>query len=155
MTDHYLELKVPPPAVLLVASLLMLALTTVLAALNFPFPEKNLLAAVVAVLGALMCIAGVVEFRRVKTTVNPMRPVTTTALVTRGVYRMSRNPMYLGFLLLLAALAIYLANAAAFLALPLFVFYMNRFQIAPEERALRALFGEAFTSYMTRTRRWI
>jgi protein-S-isoprenylcysteine O-methyltransferase Ste14 len=68
---------------------------------------------------------------------------------------MSRNPMYLGFLLLLAALAIYLANAAAFLALPLFVFYMNRFQIAPEERALRALFGEAFTSYMTRTRCWI
>ncbi len=155
MADHYLEFKVPPLAVLLVASLLMLALTTVLPALTFPFPDKNLPAAVVAVLGVSTCVAGVVEFRRAKTTVNPMRGAITTSLVTSGVYRMSRNPMYLGFLLLIAALAIYLANAAAVVVLPLFVFYMNSFQIVPEERALRALFGDAFTSYMAKTRRWI
>ncbi len=155
MAGHYLEFKVPPLAVLLVASLLMLALATVLPQLTFPLPEKNLLAAVVAMVGVSTCLAGVVQFRRAKTTVNPMRGATMTSLVTRGVYRMSRNPMYLGFLLLLAALAIYLANAAALVVLPLFVFYMNRFQIAPEERALHALFGEAFTSYKSKTRCWI
>jgi len=76
-------------------------------------------------------------------------------LVARGIYRYSRNPMYLGFLLLLTALACYLMNAAAFILLPLFLLYMNRFQIVPEERHLLQKFGTEYQAYTTQVRRWL
>jgi protein-S-isoprenylcysteine O-methyltransferase Ste14 len=76
-------------------------------------------------------------------------------MVTSGVYRHTRNPMYLGMLCLLGAWAAWLGNAAALLGLPAFVAYMNRFQIAPEERALAQRFGAAFDAYAARVRRWL
>jgi protein-S-isoprenylcysteine O-methyltransferase Ste14 len=97
----------------------------------------------------------VVAFRRAGTTVNPMKPESSSSLVVSGIYAFTRNPMYLGFLFALLAWAIYLSHPAAFLVLPLFVWYMNRFQIEPEERALASLFGEAFTTYAARVRRWL
>jgi protein-S-isoprenylcysteine O-methyltransferase Ste14 len=72
-----------------------------------------------------------------------------------GIYRLTRNPMYLGFLSVLFAWAIFLSNALAFVFLPVFVLYMNRFQIKPEEKALRALFGPQFVMYTARVRRWL
>jgi len=72
-----------------------------------------------------------------------------------GVYRLTRNPMYLGFLLVLLGWAIFLSNALAFLLLPAFIFYMNRFQIEPEEKALTSLFGQQFVAYTSRVRRWL
>ena len=127
MADHYLEFKVPPLAVLLVASLLMFALTTVLPALTVSFPEKNLLAAVVAMVGVSTCIAG---SRRIQAREDDGKSdARSDGDVTGDERRLSdvTQPMHLGFLLLLlAALAIYLANAASILVLPRFVFYMNR-----------------------------
>ena len=76
-------------------------------------------------------------------------------MVRSGIYRVSRNPMYLGFLLALLALAIFLANPLSLVLVPLFVVYMNRFQIGPEERALVALFGQEFASYSLKVRRWL
>ncbi|WP_422879670.1 methyltransferase family protein [Noviherbaspirillum cavernae] len=96
-----------------------------------------------------------VSFRRASTTVNPVSPGAATSLVSAGIYAFTRNPMYLGFLLGLSGWAVYLSNAAAFLALPFFVLYLNRFQIAPEERALQTLFGGEFSAYRGRVRRWI
>jgi protein-S-isoprenylcysteine O-methyltransferase Ste14 len=72
-----------------------------------------------------------------------------------GIYRISRNPMYLGFFLLLTGLAIFLSNVIAIVILPLFILYMNRFQIEPEERVLTYLFGQEFVDYKLRVRRWL
>ena len=71
-----------------------------------------------------------------------------------GIYRLTRNPMYLGFLWILPGWGIFLSNAPAFLVLPGFALSMNRFQIEPEERALTRLFGQAFVAYATQVRRW-
>lgn len=152
---HALELKVPPPLVLIVAALLMFAAATLTPSLTFSLPGNSVWAALIAVLGIAVVGAGVVAFRRAKTTVNPMRVHETSSLVTNGVFRISRNPMYVGMLLLLVAWAVHLANAAAILGLPLFVLYIARFQIAPEERSLQALFGEAFVAYTKATRPWL
>lgn len=100
-------------------------------------------------------LAGVLSFRRMETTVNPLTPEATTTMVTSGIYRFSRNPMYLGFLFVLVGWAIHLSNLLGFAFLPLFVWYMNRFQILPEERALASKFYEVFTAYKRSVRRWI
>jgi len=118
-------------------------------------PGRIVLAALAATAGFAAAIAGVVQFRRAKTTVNPLRPETASSLVTGGVYRVSRNPMYLGMALILFGWAVWLGNPATVLVLPLFVAYMTRFQIIPEERALTATFGEVFAEYRRRVRRWL
>jgi protein-S-isoprenylcysteine O-methyltransferase Ste14 len=106
-------------------------------------------------LGIAIALAGVAEFRRAQTTVDPTDPAKSTTVVTGGVYRHTRNPMYLGFLLVLAGWALYLSNLVASVGPILFVLYMNRFQISPEERILEARFGASFQSYLRSVRRWI
>ncbi|MFP5406472.1 MAG: methyltransferase family protein, partial [Gammaproteobacteria bacterium] len=86
---------------------------------------------------------------------NPTRPGAASSLVLGGPYRFSRNPMYLGVLLVLVGWAVYLSNVLAFVVLPLFVLYLNRYQIAPEERALSARFGASFDEYRKSVRRWL
>jgi protein-S-isoprenylcysteine O-methyltransferase Ste14 len=111
-------------------------------------------AASLAVVGALISIAGVISFKKARTTVNPMQPESASSLVVSGIYQRTRNPMYLGFLLLLIGWAFALSNALAFLLVPLFIFYMNRFQIEPEEAALATVFGAEFVTYQARVHRW-
>ena len=150
-----LELKVPPVAVVLVMGALMWLAARALPMLGFEFRARGQFAAGLAIAGAVMAAAGVVSFRRAKTTVNPMEPASSSALVVSGIYKLTRNPMYLGFLLILLGWATFLSNVVAFLVLAAYVFYMNRFQIEPEERALAALFGEAFAAYRSMVRRWL
>ena len=123
--------------------------------LNFRFPFQSVVAWVIGLFGALACALGVIEFRRAKTTVDPTKPDTASSLVRTGIYRRTRNPMYLGFLLILVGWATAMANVLSFLVLPGFVIYMNRFQIKPEERALALIFGEDFKAYCVGARRWI
>ena len=118
-------------------------------------PGRILLALTPAIAGAIVSALGVIAFRRASTTVNPMKPEYTSSLVSSGVYTVSRNPMYLGFLLILLGWALFLANMFAFLALPGFLLYMNRFQIEPEERALALRFGRSFATYTAHVRRWL
>ena len=92
---------------------------------------------------------------RARTTVNPLRPERAAHLVTSGVFARSRNPIYLGDALILAALALGLGNWLNFLLLPAFVGLIGRFQIAPEERALQRLFGDQYRAYCARVRRWL
>ncbi|TAL11721.1 MAG: isoprenylcysteine carboxylmethyltransferase family protein [Nitrospirae bacterium] len=152
---HVLELKVPPVGVVLVAAALMWVASGTVPALEFTLPACDVVAALFAAAGLAVGVMGIVSFARAKTTVNPMKPGAASSLVVSGIYRYSRNPMYLGLLLLLLGWAWYLSNALAFLLLPGFILYMNRFQIEPEERALASLFGEAFTAYRARVRRWL
>ncbi|WP_210307157.1 methyltransferase family protein [Paenochrobactrum gallinarii] len=98
------------------------------------------------------------RIRRPSTTsspINPLRPETTSALVTTGIYRYSRNPMYVGFALFLLAFAVLLSSPGALLGVLGFVLYIDRFQILPEEQALNVLFGADFTNYCTQVRRWL
>jgi protein-S-isoprenylcysteine O-methyltransferase Ste14 len=113
------------------------------------------IACAVFALGIAAALAGVVAFRRARTTVNPLHPEKATAVVDSGIFRFSRNPMYLGMLLALVAWAIYLANPVTLAGPVLFVLYMNRFQIGPEERALSGIFGGPYREYLGRVRRWI
>lgn len=122
---------------------------------RIPAPGATEAAILLACLGAAIDLAGLAAFRKARTTINPLRPEKASSLVRSGIYRYTRNPMYLGMLVLLLAWSAYLAHPAAFAMLPLFVLYLNRFQIAPEERALARLFGAEFDDYRRRVRRWL
>lgn len=150
-----IELKVPPLPLAIAIAAAMYGVSRLMPAATFVIPGRLVLSAGLALFGSAIALAGVIAFRANKTTVNPLNPSATSAVVSTGVYRISRNPMYLGFLLALAAWAIYLSNALAALFLPAFVTYMNRFQITPEERALGAKFGPEFSHYMAAVRRWV
>ena len=150
-----LESKVPPVAAAFLAALLMWLVSRALPAFAFEFPWCEVVAIGLGTVGVVISSLGVLSFRRAGTTVNPIKPGSTTSLVASGVYGMSRNPMYLGFLLLLAAWAVFLSSAPAFLLLPAFAIFIDRFQIVPEERALSAIFGPDFVAYKARVRRWV
>jgi protein-S-isoprenylcysteine O-methyltransferase Ste14 len=150
-----LELRVPPLALVAIFAVVMWVGARVTPQLHFVIPGRLMIAAALAALGVAVSIAGVVAFRRRGTTVNPFRPDAASAFVRTGVYRYSRNPMYLGVVLVLGGCAVLLSNVVAFACLPVFVAYMIRFQIGPEERSLSAKFGDEFSAYVKSTRRWL
>jgi protein-S-isoprenylcysteine O-methyltransferase Ste14 len=152
---RFLELKVPPLALMILMAALMWLVSRATPALQIPIPARTFLVASFAIAGAVIIALGVVSFWRAKTTVNPMNPAATSSLVIGGIYSLTRNPMYLGFLLALVGWATALSNTFAYLLLPAFIFYMNSFQIEPEERALASLFGQEFITYKSRVRRWL
>jgi protein-S-isoprenylcysteine O-methyltransferase Ste14 len=152
---HALELMIPPGVLVLFIALLMWLGSAVAPIFRIPVPLQATTAWIFVVLGIAAAGLGFVEFKRARTTVNPLKPGSSSTLVTRGVYRRTRNPMYLGFLLVLVGVAVATANLLAVLLLPAFVLYMNRFQIKPEERALSAMFGAQFENYCAKVRRWI
>jgi protein-S-isoprenylcysteine O-methyltransferase Ste14 len=151
----WLELLAPPPLVLGACGLLMWLVASAVPAADFDLPASGFLAVVIAMLAAAIFVAALIQFQRARTTVNPMKPEAASTLVVDGVFRLSRNPIYLADLGLLLAWGLWLANVAAFVLLPLFVAYLNRFQIEPEERALEARFGAAFAEYRGCVRRWL
>ncbi len=150
-----LELKVPPPALALLLALFMWLVSSFVAPLEVPFRWRVGATLALALVGLGFSVAGVAAFRRARTTINPTKPATASALVSGGVYRVTRNPMYLGLFLLLLALAVFLSNPVALVLVPVFVLYINRFQITPEERALSSLFGGEYAAYKERVRRWL
>ena len=150
-----LELKIPPAAVVLCMASLMWIVARLLPVGEVQLPARIFSAITCAAAGAITSSLGVIAFRRAHTTVNPTKPGATSSLVHSGVYSLTRNPMYLGFLLILCGWAILLRNALVFSFLPMFILYMNHFQIQAEERVLMERFGETFTGYTARVRRWI
>ena len=113
-----------------------------------------LVSAIILAALLLMCLA-VWEMARARTTVNPMRPQRSRRLVSSGIFSYSRNPIYLGDALLIVAAGLYWATWLFLPVLAVFVYYITRFQILPEERALKEKFGDAFEQYCSRTRRWV
>lgn len=151
----WLELKVPPPVVALLFGLFMWLVSSLGGAAHVPFGYRVGVAVVVAFVGVVIGVASMASFVRAKTTMNPTKPSATSSLVTSGVFRFTRNPMYLSLVLYLVAWAVYLANWLALLLVPVFMLYITRFQIKPEERALSAQFGQEYASYKARVRRWL
>lgn len=152
---HDLELKVPPIAVALTAAALMWVLAATTPAFDFQIPGAFPIFPILAFIGGMIAVSGIMSFRRSKTTVNPMKPDEATSLVTSGIYRITRNPMYLGLLFILLGWGAFLENVLAFVPVPVFVLYLTRFQIIPEERFLTVIFGEAYTAYCAQVRRWL
>ena len=150
-----LELKVPPPAVALLLGVLMWLASSPATSVEVPFGPRVAVALVLVSVGLVVGLAGMVSFWRAKTTINPTKPAATSSLVTGGVFRFTRNPMYLSLLLYLLAWAVYLSNVSAVLFVPVLVLYLNQFQIKPEERALSSLFGPEYAAYKARVRRWL
>lgn len=120
-----------------------------------PSSLRLTMVAALAVLGLLLNFWPKFAFDRAGTTVNPLRPASSRALVTSGLHGVSRNPMYLGHALLLVAWACWLRHPAALIGAPLYMAYVTRYQILPEERALSATFGTAYDTYRARVRRWL
>ncbi|WP_296935893.1 isoprenylcysteine carboxylmethyltransferase family protein [uncultured Marinobacter sp.] len=150
-----LEKRIPPVALVLIVGLLMWLIAKAGPRIEVGETLRSAIAISLFLLGVLFALAGVLAFRSSKTTVDPRKPEATSALVSSGVYRYSRNPMYVGFALWLLAWGVFLASAWALIGVIVFVMYMNRFQIAPEERALREIFGDEFRDYEQRVRRWL
>jgi protein-S-isoprenylcysteine O-methyltransferase Ste14 len=150
-----LELKVPPPIVALLIGLVMWALSRVTPSVTVRGFPIIMTAVVIALVGGGITLSGAIAFRRAKTTVDPFKPERASSLVTFGVYRMTRNPMYVGLLMVLIGWAVFLVNVWSALGPLVFVAYITRFQIQPEEGALASLFGEAYASYKSRVRRWL
>lgn len=150
-----LEKRIPPLVLLLIVGGAMWGISVLTPPLPLENTFRRVAASVLLVVGTLFPVAGVMAFRRARTTVDPRTPEASSALVCSGVYRYSRNPMYVGFALWLLAWGIFLGSGWGLLGVVIFVLYMNRFQIIPEERALRAMFGDEFRAYEQRVRRWI
>lgn len=146
-----LENRIPPPLV-----------TLALGAAMYPFGSgaaaNPLRIAVVLVLLAtavVFLLPALRAFRKARTTVNPIRIEQASTLVTTGIYRITRNPMYLGMVLVLAAWALWLGGLSVWLGPVALLLWLDRFQIRPEERAMSTLFGADYDAYRARTRRWL
>ena len=150
-----LELKVPPPLVAAIIAVAMWGISRVTPLLEVATAYRVWAAIAVAATGGFLSIGGVVAFRRARTTVNPMKPESASSLVGSGVYRITRNPMYVGLLLVLIAWATFLAAPLALPGPLAFLLYIGRFQIALEEAALTKLFGTEYAEYKAKVRRWL
>jgi len=150
-----LELKLPPLPLAIGFGVLMWAIDRWLPTQIDRSVIRTAVALTIFGFAVVVVVVAVRGFRKAKTTVDPFHPESASAIVTSGIYRFTRNPMYLGFLLSLIALAVFLGNWISALMPLIFVVYMNRFQIAPEERALRVRFGASYEAFLRSVRRWI
>jgi protein-S-isoprenylcysteine O-methyltransferase Ste14 len=152
---RWLELKIPPPILAFIIGLAMWLIAR--GSWHLPM-EPNVrvaVSSVLAFLGVVIAMLGSMSFRRAGTTVNPLKPDAASMLVTTGVYRYTRNPMYVGVAMVLLGWTIYLAAPLAIVGPIAFVGYITRFQIIPEERALSIKFAGQFAAYQSRVRRWL
>ncbi len=154
-----LEHKIPPPIIFLLLALLMAATAYFLPTVEIAFAPRGSSALVLALVLALVSLAigllGAMSLKKAQTTISPLQPDQTSSLVVVGIYRYTRNPMYLSLLVLICAWAVFLASPWAWCGPVIFVLLINRLQIQAEERVLQAKFGESFSRYQASVRRWI
>lgn len=151
----FLEHKIPPPILTVLIALLMWWGASRMAIDTPPPSWRYAVVILLVMVGVTLGVLGVLAFRAAQTTTNPLKPEQASALVTTGVYQLTRNPMYLGLLLWLLALAAYLWSWLLLAGPFIFVLYMTRLQIQPEERILQNCFGERYSVYVAKVRRWI
>ena len=150
-----MRLRIPPPILMLLAAGLMWMLDHYMPLAQWIDPPWHRLGGLVAAVGISIDVAALICFRKAGTTVNPLDPSKASRLVTDGVFRVTRNPMYLGLVLLLIGWGVWLGSASPWLVPPLFVIALTMVQIIPEEHALRRCFGEPYLSYQRKVPRWI
>ncbi|RTL62507.1 MAG: isoprenylcysteine carboxylmethyltransferase family protein [Hyphomicrobiales bacterium] len=151
----WLENKIPPPIVVLLVAAAMWPLAGVAPRLPLDGLARWIAASVLGLGGLFVLRAGVQRFRHAATTINPVNIEAASTLVTSGIFAYTRNPMYVGMTLLLLGWAAVLGGAWSLLGPLVFVLWINRFQIVPEERVLSAKFGPRYEAYRKNVRRWI
>ena len=150
-----LELRIPPPLVMLLFMVTVFGFDKIMPFTLFYLPWLTYASVISLVtLGGVIALWGVKEFKNAKTTVNPLKPESSSSLVNSGIYQYTRNPMYLGLLLILLSAVIYTQHPLGLVSALGFVLYMNRFQIEPEEKMLVKLFGDEFVDYSNQVKRW-
>jgi len=150
-----MRFRIPPLLLTAVLAAVMYFVAGRLPVWHLPGSYDEIAGVLLVVSGIVFAAAGVVSFRRVRTTVNPIKVDSVSTLVTTGVYRISRNPMYVGFCGVLSGWAVLLGSVFAFAIVLAFFWYLDRFQIAAEEKVLAELFGERYTDYCSKVRRWL
>ena len=146
------DLKIPPLLQLLIVGLLMYFSSSYFPEYAYKNKTSLYVLLIPMILGSIILVWSVISFRIQKTTVNPFTPEKSSSLVTNGVYRITRNPMYLGFVLISISIALYLSNYVSWF----FSFlYLNEFQIKPEEKVLVKVFGREYDKYLNEVRRWL
>ena len=150
-----LELKVPPAVITLIIAIAMWWIDQYLDFSWASFGKMLWVSFIFLGIGGIFGFLGLVEFYKSSTSIDPHVPSKVSSLVTNGIYGISRNPMYVGLLLILVGYGFYLGNGLAFAMLPLFVGYMNRYQIMPEEQVMEEKFGDEYRKYKSEVRRWL
>lgn len=150
-----MKLKIPPALVAVIIAGMMRMVSVYL-----PFGSLTLfgaywVAGLLMAAGGVLGVAGLVQFYRNGTSIDPHKPEKTRTLITGGIYQYSRNPMYLALFFLLIAYASILQNVLNLVLLPLFIWYMNRYQIMPEEKVMEQKFGREYRKYASEVRRWL
>ena len=148
----YLKTKIPPPIVTLLCIGIIYLFEN---KIEYSQPDFKAIGIIFLILGFIIIFLAVLKFIKIKTTVDPTRPHKTSNLVINGIYKITRNPMYLGMLFLIMAYTIYTNNVVGSITIPIFIFYINKFQIEPEEIEMRKKFGESFENYCKKVNRWI
>tara|TARA_B100000959_G_scaffold171406_1_gene179512 strand:- start:2302 stop:2754 length:453 start_codon:yes stop_codon:yes gene_type:complete len=148
-----LQNRIPPPIVTLTFILLSFWLANYLPKLGFNF--QGLLSLLIILIGLTIIVIGVKTFHKSDTTVNPLNPKEASHLVTDGVFSYTRNPMYLGMLIIVLGVTVYNGVYIGIIILPCFIFYIKKFQIKPEEEAMQEIFADDYTDYFKRVRRWL
>tara|TARA_B100000925_G_scaffold130730_1_gene97802 strand:- start:1600 stop:2055 length:456 start_codon:yes stop_codon:yes gene_type:complete len=151
-----MHLKIPPPIVTLIGILLIFLSKDYILILYLHPHLQNTLSFLFLIIGFIIIFSATKEFKKSETTINPMKPETSTSLVTSGIFKYSRNPMYLGLTSILLASCFYFSSLLGIIVyVPLFIFYITVFQIIPEEETMRGLFKDEYLSYCSKVRRWI
>jgi protein-S-isoprenylcysteine O-methyltransferase Ste14 len=149
------ETKIPPPVVAALILIAMWLVRGVLVPMMIPMLLRLWIGIFFGAFGVLIAGMGMIAFRRAQTTINPVNPGQASRIVTGSVYRFTRNPMYVGLTAALLSFMAWFAVPWLLIGPVLFVLYIDRFQIIPEERALRLKFGAEYEEYVHRVRRWI
>ena len=147
-----LKTKIPPPLITLICILIIYFFEKEF----IFFRDWNIYLSGFFLLWGLIIIAfAVFKFAKTKTTVDPTKPSKTSSLVISGIYRITRNPMYIGMLFLIISFTFYKLSLVGAIVIPSFIFYINKYQIEPEEYEMRKKFGENFEDYCKKVDRWI
>ena len=151
-----MHLRIPPPIVALIGILLIFLSKDYILILYLHPHLHNTLALIFLIIGFVIIFSATKEFKKSDTTVNPMKPETSTSLVTSGIFKYTRNPMYLGLTSILLASCFYFSSLLGIIVyVPLFILYITVFQIIPEEETMKGLFNDEYLDYCSKVRRWI
>ena len=145
-----LDTKIPPP----IGTLIILAFIYLFKTNEYKL-NTELISIITLSIGLIFIFSAVFQFIRTKTTVNPTKPHKTTSLVITGTFKISRNPMYLGMLLIIISYSFYESSIISLILIPFFIFFINKFQIEPEEFEMRKKFGKEYDDYCKKVDRWI
>ena len=148
-----IKTKFPPPLVALTFGFLINYTKNIFPKIEIK--NKIIFGSSIIISGLIIILSAIILFKKYQTTISPLNPFNATKLMTDGIYKFSRNPMYLGLLLTLVGISTILNPIGGFFLIPLFVLYLNLFQIIPEENAMADLFKDEFLDYKKNVRRWI